>query len=126
VLVACDRETLARGLATEPGRELSSPRVEIDGNDVGEVGVPGVSQVTRLEPLRPGQTVVVTGMVTDIIVKAAANREVHEARFGPGELTGKRAVITIEARDGEPVISLQVSGEETVAPREELVRTVQR
>ena len=124
VLVACDRETLARGLATEPGRELPSPRVEIDGTAVGEVDIAGVSQVTRDEPLRPGQTVIVTGAVTDIIVKAAANQEVREARFGPGELTGERAVITIEALEGVPVISLQEPGEEAVAPKEELVRPV--
>ena len=124
VLVACDRETLARGLATEPGRELPSPRVEIDGTAVGEVDIAGVAQVTRDEPLRPGQRIVVTGAVTDIIVKAAANQEVREARFGPGELTGERAVITIEALEGVPVISLQEPGEEAVAPKEELVRPV--
>ena len=109
----------------EKGRELPSPRIEIDGKEVGEVGVPGVSQVTRDEPLRPGQRIIVTGKVSDIIVKAAAGESVVEARFGPGELTGERTVIRIEAANGEPVITVAAPGDETVEPDEELVRPIE-
>jgi hypothetical protein len=118
-LVACDQDRLAGRLATAPTDTPTQIRLGFDHTSASDSSTPGVAQLVG-KPLRAGDHVIISGTVTNIIVRMRGKGEAVQATFDGLSLNaGSRSVLRVETRGGRSIgASLRLANGSAVTPRD--------